>query len=646
MARAYAFKDPQDVRNLKKISQRYHDFNDAELPSDDVSFTTTVNVVQTTDEVESSGASVNGTTSFTLEEGEGVRLRKLDEELEPYEWEEGKPSLQTFSNLETTNIPEGANVVTMNDSFNRRYGFQVQPSEVFGKLNEYWDGTDFSTEIEVNLDSGFTVNGASVLRAFPSPSLTEKIPYNTSVTCRYVKSKGTWFFFRPTDADTTVTISGNALRLTPEDPQEILLNVFISEIAANETVSNLRINAVHQFGEITGANNGYMWRKFPTELIGHPQTVADSYTVQSPRWVKDVGLGSPARMYAWGPDGGTWHIASVDFYGPIMKGSGGYHYPGNRLINGETWWASNSLVDPYYVYFTNKYDSQGNVDWGWAYGTVLGKVLGPNDSEPFESGSTHGGALSSLMQTAGLEFLKPEWTCSSEFGEYQPNSLASGTIQLGSPRWVASDGRTGITPFYFTRSWNGGHPDTSERWFGRYTCQAFNETFVNVSYQNIGFDNTSDYKFCLGNFGLPYGGYVSSSAPSRSAPVTFTYQAGPRGGLTASLKFVRSYGGNEDWVLETTWKGKKETANYYRTEGTETLNGSYRNVFGNITKSGDTWTVNGRNATVGNLTFEGDLSTTAPNVFNFQHSITLTFDQFVQGPEFQKIYVCSPEVIS
>ena len=641
MARAYAFKDPQDVRNLKKISQRFHENDGGELDPADVSFTTTVNVVQTTDEVESSGASVNGTPSFTLEEGEGVRLRKLDEELEPYEWEEGKPSLQTFSNLETTNIPEGANVVTMNDSFNRRYGFQVQPSEVFGKLNEYWDGTDFSTEIEVNLDSGFTVNGASVLRAFPSPSLTEKIPYNTSVTCRYVKAKGAWFFFRPTEADITATISGNALQLTT-DP----VNVFISEIAANETVSNLRINAVHQFGEITGANNGYMWRRFPTELIGPPQTVADSYTVQSPRWVKDVGLGSPERMYAWGPDGGTWHIASVGFYGPIIKGSGGYHYPGNRLINGETWWASNSLVDPYYVYFTNKYDSQGNVDWGWAYGTVLGKVLGPNDSEPFESGSTHGGALSSLMQTAGLEFLKPEWTCSSEFGEYQPNSLASGTIQLGSPRWVASDGRTGITPFYFTRSWNGGHPDTSERWFGRYTCQAFNETFVNISYQNVGVNNTSDYKFCLGNFGLPYGGYVSSSAPSRSAPVTFTYQTGPRGGLTASLKFVRSYGGSEDWVLETTWKGKKETANYYRTEGTETLNGSYRGVFGNITKSGDTWTVNGINATVGDLVYEGDLSTVSPNIFNFQHSITLTFDQFVQGPEFQKIYVCTPEVIS
>ena len=633
MPRAYAFKDPQDVRNLKKISQRYHDFNDAELPADDVSFTTTVNVVQTTDEVESSGDSADETDSFTLKEGEGVRLRKLDDELEPYEWEEGKYSLQTFCNLETTNIPKNARLLTINDSFNRRYGFQIQPSEVFGKLNEYWGGTNFASEIEVNLDTGFAVNGSNVLRAFPSPSLTEEIPYNTSVTCRYVKAKGAWFFFRPTEADVTATITGNALQLTTTPA-----NVFISEIASNETVSGLQINAVHQFGAMTGTDSSQAWMRFPTELIGPPQTVAGSYTVQSPRWVGD-------GMYAWG-EGGNWHVAQVHFYGPIIKGSNGYHYPGNRLINGETWWASDSLVTPYYVYFTNKYDSQGNVDWGWAYGTVLGKVLGPNDSEPFETGASHGDALNSLLQTAGLEFLKPEWTCNSEFGEYQPNSLASGTIQLGSPRWIASDGRTGITPFYFVRSWNGGNADTSERWFGRYTCQAFNETFVNISYQNIGFNNTSDYKFCLGNFGLPYGGYVSSSAPSRSAPVTFTYQAGPRGGLTASLKFVRSYGGSEDWILETTWKGKKETANYYRTEGTETLNGSYRNVFGNITKSGDTWTVNGTSATVGNLTFEGDLSTDSPNVFNFQHSITLTFDQFVQGPEFQKIYVCSPEVIS
>ena len=539
--------------------------------------------------------------------------------------------------LEPTNYPAEAHVVAITDTFNQTFLVTPTPSEVFGKLNEYWDGTDFSTEIEVNLDTGFTVCGSSVLRAFPSPSLTEKIPYNTSVTCRYVKAKGAWFFFRPTEADVTATISGNALGLIT-DPE----NVFISQIASNETVSYSQINAVHQFGEITGSNDGDMWRKFPTELIGPPQTVADSYTVQSPRWVSD-------GRYAWRANVTDWRISTIEFYGPIMKGSVGYLYPGNRLINGETWWSQGR--DAYAgsgmsVFFTSKYDAQGNVSAGWTYSDTLGKVLGPNDSEPFEPAGFHESSLIALMQTAGLEFLKPEWTCSSEFGEYQPNSLASGTIQLGSLRWVASDGRTGITPFYFTRSWNGGNGDQYERWFGRYKCEAFNETFINISYQNIAAFPYTDYKFCLGNFGLPYGGYVSSSAPSRSAPVTFTYQAGPRGGLTASLKFVRSYGGNEDWVLETTWKGKKETANYYRTEGTETLNGSYRNVFGNITKSGDTWTVNGRNATVGNLTFEGDLSTTAPNVFNFQHSITLTFDQFVQGPEFQKIYVCSPEVIS
>ena len=55
----------------------------------------------------------------------------------------------------------------------------------------------------------------------------------------------------------------------------------------------------------------------------------------------------------------------------------------------------------------------------------------------------------------------------------------------------------------------------------------------------------------------------------------------------------------------------------------------------------------GVDGTIGALTFDGaTLSKESGNDFIFDHDITLTFDQYVQGSEKKKIWICSPGVIS
>lgn len=627
MARAYAFKDPQDVRNLKKISQRYHDFNDAELPADDVSFTTTVNVCLNGENIDGLGDPDDEENQYTLTEGEARRMRSLgdDEPLQIFEYDTGKVSFQSFHPIETTNIPDDALVLTIKDTFNRRFGITPTPSEVFGTLAESWGGSDFDSPVEITLDDGFTVKGESTLDAYPAPTLSEALTSGAAVSCRFIKSKNAWFFFKPSAGGKVIDVYGPVLNVTSSEGI-----AFYSEMAAGESVASasypLSITAAPKSQEATGSDTADVWIKFPTVFVTLDET---------PVWWRK-GTNDSNTLYQWETLASgvrTFHAAPVKYYGNVIKGPSGFYLPKYRTINGQRYWEHENGGS--FIYYTRK-DS----DLGYCIGSVLGKFLTTADSEPFAAQTSYpSDALAALMTAQSLTYEKPEWTSSNEFGVYQANANASGTVQVGCGRWTASDGRTLSSPFRFVHAADG----TLKKWRGSYTCQAFDVKFSGLNY---GEDpvTESDVYF-IGDLNAAAGCYTSASAPSTSGSVTFTYRDDGTRGLKANFWYISTENGTETWCMET--NAADRTA-YTRPEGgtTFTPTGSFRSCFGNITKSGSTWTAAGVNATVGTLEFTGDLSTTEPNVFRFRHSITLTFEDYIQGTESKGVLICSPGVIS
>lgn len=627
MARAYAFKDPQDVRNLKKISQRFHEYDGGELDPADVSFTTTVNVCLTDDPVAGLGDPDDDAQQFSITTGEAVRLRKLgdDEPLKPFEYDTGKVSWHYFNPVETTNLPADALILTVNDSFNRRVGFTPTPSEVFGTLAESWGGSDFDSPVEITLDDGFTVKGESTLEAYPAPTLAEALASGAAVSCRFIKSKNQWFFFKPTAGGKVIDVYGPVLNVTSSEGV-----AFYSEMAAGESVASasypLSITAAPKSQEATGSDTADIWIKFPTVFVT---------TDETPAWWRK-GTNDSTTLYQWETliSGVlTYHAAPVKYYGQVIKGSSGFYLPKYRTINGQRYWEHENGGS--FIYYTRK-DS----DLGYCIGSTLGKFLTTADSEPFAAQTSYpSDALAALMTAQSLTYEKPEWTSSSKFGNYTANASASGTVQFGCGRWIASDGRTLSPPFRFVHAADG----TLKKWKGFYTCQAFDVKFSGLNYGEDPVTESNVY--FIGDLNAAAGCYTSASAPSTSGSVTFTYRDDGTRGLKANFRYISTESGTETWWLETS--AADRTA-YTRPEGgtTFTASGSFRSCFGNITQSGSTWTAAGVNATVGTLEFTGDLSTTEPNVFRFKHSITLTFEDYIQGTESKGVLICSPGVIS
>lgn len=624
---AYAFKDKQDVVTLKKVAARYNDPNQTDLPPEDVSFTTTVNVCRNDDDIDGLGDPDDEDNQYTLTEGEGCRMRALGEEepLQIFEYDTGKVSAHAFHPIETTNLPADALVLTIKDTFNRRFGLTPTPSEVFGTLAESWGGSDFDSPVEIALDDGFTVKGESTLEAYPAPTLSDALASGAAVSCRFIKSKNQWFFFKPSAGGKVIDVYGSVLNVTSSEGV-----AFYSEMAAGESVASstypLSITASPQSQEATGSDTADVWIKFPTVFVTPDET---------PVWWRK-GTNDSNTLYQWETliSGVlTYHAAPVRYYGQVIKGSSGFYLPKYRTINGQRYWANENGTS--FIYYTRK-----GSDLGYCIGEILGKFLTSADPEPFAAQTSYpSDALTALMTAQNLTYEKPEWTSSDEFGVYQANANVSGTVQVGCGRWIASDGRTLSPPFRFVHAADG----TLKKWKGSYTCQAFNVKFSGL---NFGEDpvTESDVYF-IGDLNAAAGCYTSASAPSTSGSVTFTYRDDGTRGLKANFWYISTENGTETWCMET--NAADRTA-YTRPEGgtTFTPTGSFRSCFGNITKSGSTWTAAGVNATVGTLEFTGDLSTEEPNVFRFRHSIMLTFEDFIQGTESKGVLICSPGVIS
>lgn len=100
-------------------------------------------------------------------------------------------------NIEQTDLPQGIQVVCTTDTRNQNLLLAIPPSEVFGVLADDWSG---GSSAEITLTDGFLVNGKGTLIAKAAPTLPESLPEGTAVTCRFVKAKNDWFFFRPAGA--------------------------------------------------------------------------------------------------------------------------------------------------------------------------------------------------------------------------------------------------------------------------------------------------------------------------------------------------------------------------------------------------------------------------------------------------------------
>ena len=550
--------------------------------------------------------------------------------------------------LEPTNYPAEAHVVAITDSFNQAFLLTPTPSEVFGTLNAAWNGIDYEHEVRVNLKEEFTVHGESYVMAYPAPTLVDNLIAGDEVSCRYVKSVGKWFFFRPVTGK-MLTVSGDALFFRIGGPGVTDFTVFYSEILANEFIGECQLMAWPKKQEITGTTFSLPWVKYPTNLIS---------PYEKPLWVGwvDNFNGYGTACYQYKDSNNVYHIVPADYYGLVFfdetgatSGNSRWWMPELRQINRYGYWRQK--YGGGFIYHTAKRNNSNNWEWGWTKGNVLGKWLSQNDTQPFtrDVDLTSVGEWfekpAAFAQSLGYSITKPEWTSSTQFGIYTANSINDGpaNTQFGCARWIASDGRTlsGNQIMYFTHTSIG----TKQFWLGRYTCQAFNKKFKNIEYL---FDYVArEYYYYLGDRTAGIGCYRSSSAPSTSSTVTFEYVPGPKP-LKGVLRYVHAnQDGSEEWEMTLT---TGEHAYYACAEGATTLTNRLDEIgyyFGDITKSGETWVATGDNGTIGTLVFEGEtLSKESGNDFIFNHEITLTFDQYVQGSEHECVYICNPGVLS
>lgn len=535
--------------------------------------------------------------------------------------------------LEPTNCPAEAHVVAITDSFNQTFLVTPTPSEVFGTmLGPILDSTG---RYEITLDQGFTVNGEDELGAYPAPTLEEIPESGAPVTCRYIKSLAKWFFFKPTGGGgKLLTVSGPALAVSCSTVSQ---PVFYSEFAAGESVPGLSITGISQRQNATGSETSNAWVQFPTTFTTQDEAVS---------WCKkENGASFPGgggALYQTGSTG-SYSIAPVAYYGKVISDGSNYYLPRYRTINGSRYWHCSGLGE--YICYTSKDGATG-----WAIGQTLGKWLTAGDTEIFYSDADaydagFGDGLAYLMDQEGMAYSKPVWTSSAQFGVYTANADAQSlfpsvtSIQFGCGRWIASDGRTLSTPFYFTHVCDG----TATQWNGSYTCQAFDYDFSGINYIS---ENGESYYY-LGDRTANQGFYKSASAPSTSSSVTFSYTPGTHP-LKGTLSLASSVEGTETWTMTLTTGA---VAVYTCAEGATSMtmasisSGNY--YFRTISQQGNYWVAVGVDATVGALVFDGaTLSKEAGNDFIFDHDITLTFDQYVQGTEKKKVWVCSPGVIS
>lgn len=350
------------------------------------------------------------------------------EELVPYLYDDGDPVVWDIHNLSGHSIPKTPERpkpedlrLAIQDSFGHLY-LLPEVSELFGTLAEHWELGDKTAKV-INLDEGFErspnrevvegVENVEVFKAFPAPTLSERLTSGTPVTCRYIKAVGKWFFFRPSRSGSAAEVDASGTALggmgTFQASNDEMLEIWASQLAAgSEPVSLYKTPAVKLPVTAYGSEDDTPWIDFPTIMNNSPETV---------RQVRG--------NYYRADDGKIWE---KQYLGRVLiDDQDTLYYPTFWTFNGcETWNSDPSgSMAGIWIYFTT-------LNSKWMKSSFLGTL--PDDPNVTQQGNFGADSLEEL----GLsDFVKPCWECESEYGIYLPKSgtSASGEILFGVPQF-------------------------------------------------------------------------------------------------------------------------------------------------------------------------------------------------------------------
>lgn len=201
---AYAFKNAYTAKTLAEMVEKNPPSVLLNIP-DGNDVAPRVNFVRLLEDLSGVVEDLDGTQMIPAVTAEKYQTSNDEESAKIHRFM-GMGSELKGSSLEETNLPEGAKVLSVSDSFNSNLFFSVTPSECFGTLSAEWSG-DYSSSVTIELSEGFTIGGLSLVNAYPAPTLDSSVPLpaGTAVEVRFIKSLGTWFFFKPSSGSSSLT---------------------------------------------------------------------------------------------------------------------------------------------------------------------------------------------------------------------------------------------------------------------------------------------------------------------------------------------------------------------------------------------------------------------------------------------------------
>ncbi|MDO4628241.1 MAG: hypothetical protein Q4C70_03575 [Planctomycetia bacterium] len=356
-----------------------------------------------------------------------------------------------------------------------RRNFEV-PSEVFGTLSDDWQTGDESAIIQ--LDDDFRIDGTETLECFPAPTLPETLDAGTAVTCRYIKSKEKWFFFRPSGSASEtriLTISGGTLEgfyadeLGDSDyePQAKKISIFSTLSAVACMATREDVNAV-------GSDSEKNWIQFINQAVDGvddcefpPHFIRGDYAQYSYGTSNRIFLRSDCN----------WQKVSSDTTLPMLQFIGN-HYDGSvyseRNFDGTVY--EHGITNCLF------FDINNQLGYG-----ILGEI---HSQEDINRGATY-------TQREN----KPCYLFNENSQMYEGINGAEGSFQFGRPEWRLFDSEQNFIS-EFIRSWkrteNGWiYEGIMGRWFynvdSDYKFYSYRdiriETVGNISYLRLGTQN-------------------------------------------------------------------------------------------------------------------------------------------------------------
>lgn len=347
---------------------------------------------------------------------EELQTRKNDFSQTDYEMKVKSVSGNKIPKTSDPSNPEELHLAVQ-DSFGTLY-LIPEASELFGTLESDWTPGDEEAQT-INLSAGF--ERSETFAAYPAPTLSEALPAETPVTCRFVKALKKWFFFRPSrsgSATAILSVRGTALGCFGEYEGK---EIWATQLALGSEEVRLYDSVAIQTGvKAIGSDSSKPWIQFPTLATdSFNSTFSSGMTQAGPDYVFDQYLKLGDEIFL------------KSDLGTLYQREGEIFYPSFRTLDGSPFWQT-SGSGPLYLY-PNAY-ANGS---GYAIDFILGRIIDPNDEN---ESSPHSYQLSELVS----EYDKPIWKCETEFGVYSCEGQED--IIFGVPQFLATLQATDSNP--------------------------------------------------------------------------------------------------------------------------------------------------------------------------------------------------------